>query len=129
MLKWVLIGLTVVTGSCGDVLCARGMAEGGELSNFGPAGIGRAVRYIITRRMVILGGLAYAVSFFTLLGLLRVTQLSIAVPVTALGFVLDTIGARFFLHEQIHWKRWVGVLCVAAGVVLTINSGPVNPIP
>lgn len=124
MLKWILILLTVCSSSTGDILCARGMSQGGELNNFRPSGIARAIRYIITRRMVILGGICYATAFFSLLALLSIAPLSVAVPATALSFVLDTIGARFILHEDVRWKRWVGVLCVTAGVLLIVKSGP-----
>lgn len=123
MMQWGLILLTVCSSSAGDILCARGMSQGHELSDFGPSGIVRAIRYIITRRLVILGGICYAASFFALLTLLSVAPLSIAVPATALGFVVDTIGARFLLRERVPWKRWAGVLCVTAGVILTVKSG------
>jgi drug/metabolite transporter (DMT)-like permease len=122
MLKWLMIILTVVTSSAGDILSAKGMSSGGEL-DFGVGGIGRAIKYIITRKMVILGGLCYVVAFFSLLSLLSVAQLSVAVPATALSFVTDTIGAYFILHERVHWRRWLGVICVTAGVVLTVQSG------
>lgn len=121
MLKWLMILLTVVTSSAGDILSAKGMSSGGEL-DFGITGIGRALKYIITRKMVILGGVCYVVAFFSLLSLLSVAQLSVAVPATALSFVTDTIGAYFFLHERVHWRRWLGVICVTAGVVLTVQS-------
>lgn len=127
MLKWAWILFTVAMSSSGDILCARGMSEGGELNDFGPRGLMRAIRYIVTRRMVIIGAFCYAVAFFALLGLLRVEPVSVAVPATALGFVLDTLGARFLLKEHVHWKRWVGVLCVTAGVLLAVRSGPVAP--
>lgn len=119
---WLLIILVVVAGSAGDVLCAKGMASGEEISNFTPSGLGRLIRSIVKRRLVILGWICDALGFFSLLALLSVAQLSIAVPATALGFVVDALGARFFLHEHIHWKRWLGVLLVTAGVVLTVQS-------
>lgn len=121
-MKWALILFTVCCSSSGDLLCARGMSKGGELK-IGASTIGRAIRYILTRRLVILGGICYATAFFSLLKLLSVAQLSVAVPATALGFVVDTIGARFLLREHIPWKRWLGVLCVTAGVILTVRSG------
>ena len=124
MLKWALILLTVFCSSCGDILCARGMSQGGELTDFGRAGLMRIVRYIITRRMVILGGISYAAAFFSLLCLLKVAQLSVAIPATALSFVIDTIGAHFFLGEHVPWRRWAGVICVTAGVILAVKSGP-----
>jgi multidrug transporter EmrE-like cation transporter len=127
MLKWGLILLTVCASSSGDILCATGMSRGGELNYSGPSAFTRALRYILTRRLVILGVLCYATAFFSLLGLLSVAQLSVAVPATALSFVVDTLGARFILHEHVPWKRWIGVLCVSAGVVLAVKSGPPPP--
>ncbi len=126
MLKWALILFTVFASSSGDILCATGMSRCGELRYSDPSGIVRALRYIITRRLVILGVLCYATAFFSLLGLLSVAQLSAAVPATALSFVVDTLGARFILREHIPWKRWIGVLCVSAGVVLAVKAGPSN---
>ncbi len=124
MMKWALILLTVCSSSCGDILCAKSMSMGGELEYSGPSAMVRAVRYIITRRMVILGVLCYAAAFFSLLSLLSIAQLSLAVPATALSFVVDTLGARFILREHIPWKRWVGVLCVTMGVVLAVKATP-----
>ena len=127
MMKWILILCTVFLSSTGDVLCAKGMSEGGELQDFRPSGLGRMARYIATRRMVILGASFYAAAFFSLLGLLSIAQLSIAVPATALSFVVDTLGAYFILHEHVHWRRWIGVLCATAGVVLAAQYSAVSP--
>jgi drug/metabolite transporter (DMT)-like permease len=124
MLKWVLIVCTVFASSAGDILCAKGMSEGRELNVLRPAGILRAVEYILTRKLVILGYLCYAAAFFSLMGLLSVAQLTVAIPATAFTFVIDTLGARFILHERIPWMRWIGVICVSAGVILVIRPGP-----
>lgn len=123
MLTWLLIIIVVVLGSAGDVLCAKGMASGGEITNFGASRLGGLICSIVARKLVILGWICDGISFFSLLALLSVAQLSIAVPATALSFVVDTLGARFFLHEHVHWKRWLGVLFVTAGVILTVRSG------
>ena len=124
MTEWAYILLTVFSSSCGDILCAKGMSAEGELHDLGPGGIRQILREIVTRRLVILGWLSYATSFFALMGLLSVAALSVAVPATALSFVLDTIGARFILHEHVPWKRWAGVLCVTAGVVMVVQPAP-----
>ncbi len=124
MTKWLLILITVVAGSLGDILCAKGMSQGGEhLDELRPSGLAHTIRYIFTHRLVIFGALCDAIAFFALLGLLSVAQLSYAVPATALGFIVDTLGARFLLGEHVHWKRWLGVIFVAAGVLLTVQSG------
>jgi hypothetical protein len=88
-MKWALILLTVCASSCGDILCARSMSTGGELEYSGPSAIVRAVRYIITRRMVIMGVLCYATAFFSLLSLLSIAQLSLAVPATGVVLALN----------------------------------------
>lgn len=129
MTEWAYILLTVFSSSCGDILCARGMSAEGEFREFGPGGMKTVLRKIVTRRLVIMGWICYAISFFALMGLLSVAALSVAVPATALSFVLDTIGARFILHEHVPWKRWAGVLCVTAGVVMVVQPVPSAPRP
>lgn len=123
-MKWIFVLLTVFASSCGDVLCASGMSEGEAVDEVSARGVLRVVRFIATRRKVILGGVCYAAAFFSLLGLLSTAQLSIAVPATALSFVLDTLAARYILQEHVPRRRWVGVACVFVGVVLVVNPGP-----
>jgi multidrug transporter EmrE-like cation transporter len=119
--EWFFILLTVFSSSAGDILCAKGMSEGESLEHVDASGLGHALRVIVADRYVILGWVCYAVAFFSMMGLLSVAQLSVAVPATALSFVIDTLGARFLLHEHVPWRRWVGVVCVSAGVVLAVK--------
>lgn len=126
-MKWALIVITVFVSSCGDILCAKGMSEGRELEVHGAKSVVRGVEYIVTRRLVILGWVCYALAFFSLIALLSVAQMTVAIPATAFSFVIDTIGARYILHEHIPWRRWIGVVCVTAGVVLAVK--PVSTAP
>lgn len=130
-MEWFFILLTVFTSSAGDILCAKGMSEGESLEHVQASGLTHALRVIIANRFVILGWICYAVAFFAMMGLLSVAQLSVAVPATALSFVIDTLGARFLLHEHVPWRRWIGVVCVSAGVVLAVQpaSRPVAAHP
>lgn len=122
MMKWLLIAFTVFVSSAGDILCAGGMSKGGEVEVHGTRGVGHTLRYIVTRKLVIMGWLCYAAAFFSLVALLSVTKMTVAIPATALSFVIDTIGARFILHEHVPWRRWIGVLCVTVGVVLAVRT-------
>src|SRR5262249_41878362 len=45
-------------------------------------------------------------------------DLSFVVPLTAVGYITNTIGARFFLKELSSKERWFGTLMVALGVSL-----------
>lgn len=120
-MKWLLILITVFASSSGDVLCASGMSEGEPMEDHGRSILMRSLRYIVTRRKVIPGMLCYAAAFFSMVGLLAMVPLSVAVPATALSFVMDTIGARFILHERVPLRRWLGVGCVCAGVILAVQ--------
>ena len=59
-----------------------------------------------------------AVSFYAFLALLQVSDLSFAVPATALSLVVETILAHLILKEQVTPARWAGVVLVAIGVWL-----------
>jgi len=59
-----------------------------------------------------------AISFFAFMSLLKVADLSFAVPATAATYVIETILARFLLKERVGRKRWAGALLVACGVAL-----------
>lgn len=118
MIKWLCVLVTVVAGSIGDLLSAHGMARLGQERRFRPAGIAGNLRHIFTHPSVLAGIAANAVCFISFIGLLSVSELSFAVPITALGYILRTVLAKIFLGELVNWKRWSGVLLVALGVLL-----------
>ena len=117
-MKWLLVGFIVVCNTAGDVLNTRGMKQHGEVSDFGPRGIGRLVGRIARNRYVLAGIVAGAFSFFALLMLLSIANLSFAVPATAASYLLEIGLARVFLKEQVSWRRWAGASLVAGGVAL-----------
>lgn len=49
-------------------------------------------------------------------------------PATALGNVFVALLAHFWLHEQISWMRWTGVLLITIGVAF-VAHGPANTTP
>jgi bacterial/archaeal transporter family protein len=116
--KWLWVAVTVISGTIGDVLCARGMAMHGELDDFRPTGVARILRYIVTHRIVLAGIAGDAISFFSFLALLSVTELNFAVPATALSYVFKTALARWYLRERVSPSRWAGAILVAFGIVL-----------
>lgn len=126
-MKWALIVITVFVSSCGDILCAKGMSAGKELEVRGAKSVVIDFEYIVTRRLVLLGWACYAAAFFSLIALLSVAKMTVAVPATAFSFVIDTIGARFILREHVPWRRWIGVMCVTAGVILAIKPASNTP--
>ena len=71
----------------------------------------------------ILTGVALETVFFgALLYLLSQRDVSLIWPLTALGFVLTALAAKFILREDIHWTRWVGVALIVMGAALVSFS-------
>jgi len=116
--KWILIGVIVAATTVGEICQALGMRSHGEIRDFRPGAIGRAMAMLARNRFVIASVVAMAVSFFAYLGLLTLTDLSFAVPATAVTYVLETVLARYILHERVNWLRWAGAALVVCGVAL-----------
>lgn len=117
-MKWVLVLVCVLSGTFGDLLSARGMAEHGEIQSFKPHGLARIVRFMATQKTVLAGIASNAVSFVSLLALLSVAPLSFAVPATASSYILKTVLAKPLLGEHVTPRRWIGVVLVSVGIVL-----------
>ena len=117
-MKWILIGVIVAATTVGEVLQAMGMRRHGEIRDFRPGALGRAVGVLASNLMVGASVVAMAVSFFAYLGLLTVAELSFAVPATAVTYALETVLAKYVLREQVSWLRWAGASLVVCGVAL-----------
>lgn len=115
-----LLALVVGGTVCGDLLKAHGMRLQGAPESFRGARLARFALTAFRNSWFLLSLLAYAVSFFGFMALLSIRDVSFAVPATALGYVLETLLARFFLGEDVSWRRWTGAALVVAGVCLIV---------
>ena len=117
-MTWLLLVLSVIAGTAGDLLTAKGMSDHGEIHDFRLNAVLRIAGRLSRNVYMVTGVLAQAISFFSFVALLGVADLSFAVPATALGNVAKTVFARLFLKEQVDWRRWAGALLVSFGVLL-----------
>ena len=117
-MRWFFIAVIVASTTVGEVLQAAGMRRHGEIRDFRPGAMGSAAALLLRNRFVIGSVAAMAVSFFAYLGLLTISELSFAVPATAITYVLETVLAKYVLKEQVNWLRWVGASLVICGVAL-----------
>ena len=117
-MKWAWIAVIVAATTVGEVLQAMGMRRHGEIRDFRPGAIGRALALLARNRFVIGGVIAMAVSFFAYMGLLTIADLSFAVPATAITYVLETVLAKHLLKEHVNGLRWAGAALVICGVAL-----------
>jgi drug/metabolite transporter (DMT)-like permease len=117
-MKWALIVVIVAATTVGEVLQAMGMRHHGEIRDFRPGALSRAMSGLARNRFVLGSVAAMAVSFFAYLGLLTISELSFAVPATAVTYVLETVLAKYVLKEHVNWLRWAGASLVICGVAL-----------
>ena len=117
-MKWLFVAIVVAATALGETLQALGMRRHGEIRDFRPGAIGRAMATLASNGFVIAAVAAMAVSFFVNLGLLSVADLSFAVPATAISCALETALAKYVLKERVNWLRWTGAVFVVFGVAL-----------
>jgi drug/metabolite transporter (DMT)-like permease len=55
----------------------------------------------------------------TILTVLSWAYLSLVFPSTSLVYVASALGARFILKEAVTFQRWLGIILVYLGVILT----------
>lgn len=122
--QYLILAFVSVSIPIGDGCLRRGMASMPSISLAHPlALIGAVFTPWIALGIVLLIG--YFASYLTALSW---ADLTYVMPATAMGNVILALLAHFWLHEQISWMRWVGVVLVTVGVGFVAN-GPANTTP
>ena len=120
----IAIMLMVLVDSTGTLLIARGMKQVGEISTLQPRRLLKFARRMVKNPLLWIGFLFQASTFFIFLTLLSWANLSLVIPLGALGYVVNILGAQLFLNEKVTKERWIGTLFICAGVALvSLNSG------
>ncbi len=117
-MNWVLVAVIVLTTTVKDILQAIAMRRHGEIHDFRPGAVGKALRILASNRNIIISMVCSAISFFAFLRLVSIADLSFAVPATSASYVFETILAKYILKEQINGMRWIGAVLVTFGVAL-----------
>jgi drug/metabolite transporter (DMT)-like permease len=121
--KLVLILLAgLLCEATGVVFLSKGLKQIGEATAMNLPEIARLIGRGATNGNVLFGVALEAAFFGTLLYLMSRGDVSFVWPLTALGFVLTTLAAKFILHEQVSPLRWAGVLLIVFGAGLITYS-------
>lgn len=111
--------VVLLVGLCfeavGVVFLSRGLKEIGAPAAMSTGEVLALIRRGMTNPSLLLGVVMEAVFFGTLLYLMSQGDVSFVWPLTALGFVLTTLVARFVLHETVTPLRWAGVALIMLG--------------
>ena len=119
----VVMSLAVVLGVVGDILLSKGMKEIGDASSMSLRTLFPFVGKVITCPKIMIGT-AFLAGFFCLwLAVLSWEQLSVALPMQAVTFVLGPVLAQIWLGDSVSPIRWTGTVLISMGVVLvTLKS-------
>jgi len=117
---WGAIGAIVLASVLGDVLVARAMKQVGDVHVLWEQhGVWTIVGRVLRKPRFLLGVMAMAVAFFSLLFALSWADVSLVGPAAAsLTFIGNAFAARIFLHEKVDRRRWIAAVLVAGGVAL-----------
>lgn len=117
---FLLIAVIVFGGSFGDILLSRGMKQVGEVDILNLRALISIAKKVITNISVIGGIACMAIAFFSLLTVLSWAPISLVSPATAFSYVVNTIGAKYYLNEKIDKGRLIGTALVCLGVVFLV---------
>jgi drug/metabolite transporter (DMT)-like permease len=117
---WGGILVIVIASVTGDVLLSHAMKSVGDVGElYRQTGLVQVIGRILGNPCFVLGIVAMAAAFFSLLFALSWGDVSLVAPASAsLTFVGNAVAARMFLHERVDRRRWIAAGLVACGVAL-----------
>jgi drug/metabolite transporter (DMT)-like permease len=117
--KYLVLAGVTLCAAIGDAFLARGMKQVGNVSLHSLPEIVLSV----SNPWVALG-IFFLLGFFAAyMTALSWADLTYVLPATSLGYVLLTLIAKFYLHEQVTTMRWLGIALISAGVGF-VTQGP-----
>ena len=121
----VIIAMTIAAGSAayGQILVRRGMLQVGSLENYAPGPLVAYFWHALCNPYVIGGTILNAVFYFLFLAALSWTDVTVALPMTAIEYGFAAFLAIIILKESVPPLRWAGISLVIIGVILIARSG------
>ncbi len=121
----VLIAMTVAAASAavGQILLRRGMQQVGSLENYAPMALLIYFGHTVSNGYVILGTVLNTVFYVLFIAALSWTDVTVALPMTAIEYGFAALLAVMFLKEQVSPLRWAGIMLVIVGVIFIARSG------
>ena len=121
----VLVAMTIAAAAAamGQIMVRRGMQQIGSLEVTAPLEVAAYFWHALTNPYVIGGTILNALFYFLFLAALSWTDVTVALPLTAIEYAFAALLAVMILKEQVPPMRWAGIALVLAGIVLISRSG------
>src|SRR5579871_2438429 len=122
--QYLILAFVSVSVPLGDASLSRGMTGMPPISAAHPLTL---IGAVFTPWIAL--GIALLIGYFaSYLTALSWADLTFVMPATALGNVFVALLAHYWLHEQISWMRWMGIVMITVGVAF-VAHGPANTTP
>ena len=121
----VIIAMTIAAASAalGQIMVRRGMMEVGSLENYAPMALLTYFWQTVCNPYVIGGTILNAVFYLLFLATLSWTDVTVALPMTAIEYGFAAVLAVFILKERVPPVRWAGIALVVLGVIFIARGG------
>ena len=117
-----LIALCLALNVGAQLLLKVGAKSLGALDFSAPSALLGAALQAALHPAIIAGFACYLVSVFAWIALLTRIEVSVAYPLTALGFLATAVIAWFALGEAVTAQRLIGIVVIIVGVLLVARS-------
>ncbi len=118
-----VVSLAVIAQAVANTLLSKGMKLIAAMPSFSDGFSPMMLAYAL-KSPFIWGGIILLIVFFVcFLSAVSWADLSLVLPVTALGYILNVFTGNYFLDEPVSQARWFGSIFIVFGVVLVSLSG------
>ncbi len=118
-----VITLAVIAQAVANTLLSKGMKVIASMPSFSDGFSLMMLAYAL-RSPFIWGGIILLIVFFAcFLCAVSWADLSLVLPVTALGYILNVFSGSYFLDEPVSPAHWFGSVLIVLGVFLVSLSG------
>ncbi|MBI3300443.1 MAG: EamA family transporter [Elusimicrobia bacterium] len=118
----VVMLVAIAAAGAGNVALSKGMQAVGSLEAFDPVSLWAFFTAAVANPWVIGGILLELANYLLWLAVLSWSEVSWALPLNALEYILVALTAAVFLGERVGPVRWAGIVLIAAGVALLYGS-------
>ena len=118
---FLLIALNDVVDAIAQLFMKKGLVQTG-MDSVTFANIAEFTARSASSWLVWLGIFVFALGFFIWIVVLYKIDLSIAMPVGSISYILVPLVAMVFLHERVGLVRWVGIFCIIVGIHFVSQS-------
>ncbi len=118
-----VVGLAVLAQTAANTLLSKGMKVIAATPSFSGGFSPHMLAHALQSPFIWGGILLLIVYFACFLSALSWADLSLVLPVTALGYILDVFTGHYFLGEPVAPARWSGAVIIVFGVALVSISG------